>query len=125
MIDEEEIEILYNNCYGSWSLSSKADQLYKLRHTNYNLDYRDDPILVQIYKELGDEFDNKYSETKIWKIPKKYKNYYYISEYDGNECVKIDYAKYILDNIKEILQNNNNNDTKINQIEKVILSFEI
>jgi len=84
---EEEIEVLYNNCYGGWRISDKAKNLYLLKKNVESINYvrkRSDPILVQIYKELGDEFDGgKYSKTGIEKIPKKYENYYYISEYDG------------------------------------------
>ena len=137
MVNEEEIEILLNICYGGWNISEKAIELYKLRNSNYNLsenefDYyfnRHDPILVQIYKELGHDFDCKYSKTKIKKILKKYENYYDIDEYDGKEYVKINYTKYKLDNIynkiKEILQNNNNDNTKINEIEQFISTFEM
>ena len=78
MVNEEEIEILLNICYGGWNITKKAIDLYKLRSSSYNVtgnefDYyfnRNDPILVQIYKELGNEFDNKYSKTKIKKILK-------------------------------------------------------
>ena len=137
MVNEEEIEILLNICYGGWNISKKAIELYKLRDPSYNItenyfDYyfnRNDPILVQIYKELGNEFDNKYSKTKIKKILKKYENYYDIDEYDGKECVRINYTKYKLDNIynkiKEILQSNNNDNTKINEIEQFISAFEM
>jgi hypothetical protein len=137
MINEEEIEILYNICYGGWTISKKAIELYKLRNPNYNLtenefDYyfnRQDTILIQIYKELGNDFDDKYSKTKIKKILKKYENYYDIDEYDGKEWVRINYTKYKLDNIynkiKEILQSNNNDNTKINEIEQFISSFEM
>jgi hypothetical protein len=137
MVNEEEIEILINICYGGWNISKKAIELYKLRNPNYNLtenefDYyfnRHEPILVQIYKELGDDFDGKYSKTKIKKILKKYENYYDIDEYDGKECVKINYTKYKLDNIynkiKKILQSNNNDNTKINEIDQFITSFEM
>ena len=125
--DNEEIEILYNTRYGRWVISNKAMELYKLRKTinfNYYLHKRNDPILVQIYKELGDEFDGNCSSTKIEKIPKKYENYYFISEYDGLETVEIDYTKYQLDNlkqkIKEILEENSiDNDEKINQLKKM------
>lgn len=58
--DNEEIEILLNDCYGGWSISNKARKLYTLRKTedsNNYLSKRSDPILIQIYKELGDEFD--------------------------------------------------------------------
>jgi len=137
MVNEEEIEILINICYGDWNISKKAIELYKLRSPDYNVtenyfDYyfnRQDPILVQIYKELGDNFDCKYSKTKIKKILKKYENYYDIDEYDGKECVRINYTKYKLDNIynkiKEILQSNNNDNTKINEIKQFISAFEM
>lgn len=131
-IDNEEIEVLFNNCYGGWGISGKARELYKLRKTNNSnnnnnnyLSKRSDPVLIQIYNELGDEFDGKYSKTSIAKIPKKYENYYSISEYDGLETVEIDYIKYELDHlkqkIKEILENNSiDNDEKINQLIKFI-----
>ena len=127
--NEEEIEILYNDIYGGWRISNKANKLYTLRTTNdsnYYLFKRSDPILIQIFKELGDEFDGKYSKTVIAKIPKKYKNYYYIKEYDGLETVEIDFTKYELNNlkknIKEILENNSiDNHEKINQFAKMII----
>jgi len=127
--NEEEIEILYNATYGGWTISDKAMELYSLRKTESSNNYvrkRINPILIQIYKELSDEFDGKYSKTLIQKIPKKYEKHYYISEYDGLETVDIDYTKYELDNlkknIKEILENNNiDNDKKINQIKKMIM----
>jgi hypothetical protein len=137
MVNEEEIEILLNICYGGWNISKKAIELYKLRSPSYNItenhfDYyfnRDDPILVQIYKELGNEFDDRYSKTIITKILKKYENYYDIDEYDGRECVKINYAKYKLDNIyneiKKILQSNSNDSTKINEIEQFVSAFKL
>jgi hypothetical protein len=136
MIDEEVIEVLYNNCYGDWGLSKKAMELYELRK-NLNYDSikfeqdlsRTDPIIIQIYNELGDEFNTNCSKIKIKKIPRKYENYYYISEYDGLECVKIDYSNYKLDTmynkIKEILQSTNNNNIKLNEIEEFISIFEI
>ena len=126
--NEEEIEVLYNDCYGGWAISEKAKELYTFRKTkssNY-CRRRNDPILIQIYNELGDEFDGKHSKTSIEKIPKKYENYYYISEYDGLEKVEIDYTKYELDslkqNIKDILENNSiDNDEKINKFKKMVI----
>ena len=130
--DNEQIEVLYNNCYGGWQISDKANELYTLRKTYNSKNYlseRNDPILIQIYNELGDEFDGKYSRTAIKRIPKIYQNYYYISEYDGLEKVDIDYTKYKFDNIytqiKKILQSNNDNNAKINDIEQFISTFEI
>jgi len=131
MINEEEIEILINIRFGGWTMSKKAIGLYKLRNPeNEFKDFsRHDPILVQIYKELGNEFDDRYSKTIIIKILKKYENYYDIDEYDGRESVKINYAKYKLDNIyneiKKILQSNSNDSTKINEIEQFVSAFKL
>lgn len=128
---EEEIEVLYNNSYSSWKISNKAKELYKLRRStnkstdnNSYLSRRSDPVLIQIYNELGEKFNELNSKTMIHKIPKKYEKYYYIDEYDGLESVQIDYTKYELDNlrknIKEILENTTiNNDEKINQFKKI------
>lgn len=128
--NEEEIGVLYNACYGGWAMSDKAKELYTLRKTK-NSNYcrkRNDPILIQIYNELGNDFDSKHrhSKTSIKKISKKYENYYYISEYDGLETVVIDYTKYELDNlkqnIKEILENNSiDKDEKINKFKKMVI----
>ena len=133
-IDNEEIEVLYNDCYGGWRISNKAKELYtlrKMKNSNNYLSRRSDPILIKIYNELGNEFDGgKYSKTGIEKIPKKYENHYYISEYDGLEKVEIDYTNYELDNlkknIKEILENNSiDNDEKINKFKKIdLLNFK-
>lgn len=127
--EEEEIEVLLNDCYGGWQISNKANKLYALRKTtndsNNYIRKRSDPILVQIYKELGDEFDGgEHSKTNIEKIPKKYEKYYIISEYDGLESIEIDYTLYELDQlkqkIKEILENNDiDNDEKIKQLNKM------
>ena len=126
--NEEEIEVLYNDCYGKWCFSNKAKELYALRKMNNNnkCRRRSDPILIQVYNELGDDFDYQSSKTSIEKIPKKYENYYFISEYDGLETVEIDYTKYQLDilkqKIKEILEENSiDNDEKINQFKKMII----
>lgn len=78
---------------------------------------------------MGHDFDDKSSITKIKTIPKKYENYYYIEQDCGKEYIKIDKTKYKLDiifnKIKKILQSNNNDNTKINEIEQFIFEFEI
>jgi len=136
------ISVLYNTCYGGFSLSKKAADLYNERmialntingNTNGKTDYkkmgqydfysydRHDPLLVEVYNELGNEFNSSYSKVKIVKIPNKYQNHYIINEYDGLENVDIDFHKYKVDTIKEILNNINiDNDEKINKIQSII-----
>jgi hypothetical protein len=69
---------------------------------NLYLSRRNDPILIQIYNELGKEFDGKNSKTMIQKIPIKYENYYYVDQYNGRESVQINYIKYEFNNLKKI-----------------------
>jgi len=132
MINEAEMEILYNIKYGGWGITKKAEELYKLRKgidNSFNLSfyddlsYRTDPILIEIYKELGDEFDDKYSNTRIQKIPIKYKNYYGIDEYDGKEYVSINYTEYKFGIIKEIVESQQSDSIKINEIKQFINTF--
>lgn len=98
---EETIDILYNSSYGGYGESEKAFELYYLR-TGKKADRflgelgdsRHDPIVVQIFHELGIDFNSKYCEAQVETIPKKYEKYYTISEYDGLETVHINYSKY-------------------------------
>ena len=128
MIEQELIEILYNSCYGGWGISDKALELYKLRNDDLEnlcisnvfcdelLD-RTDPILIQIFNELGDKINTKCSKIKIKKIPKIYKNYYSISEYDGKERIDIDFTnnKIIVMTKTSLKNKNNNNNNNINK----------
>jgi hypothetical protein len=136
---EEMIRVLYCDVYGGWNLSKKAIKMYRERTGKINTENpedniyflyieRHDPILLEIYKELGKEFDGKYSQSEIEEIPKKYENYYTITEYDGLETVVIDYHKYDKDmykiNIETILKSEMNNDDKIKELEKFVFEDE-
>lgn len=139
----EMISVLYNNCYGGFSLSKKAKELYNERMSQldpeykprsvddyyddfYDTAFRHDPLLVSIYHELGEEFNGeKYTKIKIKMIPKKYENAYIIHEYDGLESVSLDNDKYKLDAIQKIVGiADMDNDSKINEINKVLLEKE-
>jgi len=75
------IGVLYNNCYGGFSVSNKAKQIYNERMSEENPEYksknmngfyddfydttrRHDPLLVSIYHELGEKFNGE-AYTKI------------------------------------------------------------
>lgn len=135
MLREKKIDILYNSCYGGWRLSKKAIILYNDKMKKINPEYkpiscndnhhsllkRHDPILIEIYHELGDEFNDQYSCSKLMKIPKIYEKYYTITEYDGLEYISIDKDKYKLDKIKQIIINEEIlNDEKIKYISEII-----
>ena len=52
---------------------------------NINDIERDDPILVQIVEELGEEVNDDYSELKVVQIPSEVE--YYIHYHDGVESI--------------------------------------
>jgi len=131
--DEEFIEVLYNYCYGGFNPSEKAKELYIEKMLEIDKDFdtenfvmylvdRDDPILIEIFYKLGvEKFSGSYSRIKSQKIPKKFKDCFDIGEYDGKESVNIDYRKYKLDRIREILKNEEfSNDEKIIKIRETV-----
>ena len=120
--EEEFAEVLYNDSYGGYDTSEKANDLHDVLNPTGVLDIRTDPTWLRIYHELGTEFNGKYSNIKVKKIPKKYilNNCYSISEYDGKEKVNIEYEHYALEQIKLILKSSDMNDEKIHRIELVM-----
>lgn len=102
-------KIVINACHGGFGLSHEAMMRYaeikgihliwkqdrSLKHyykdsvsdDNYFSDNipRDDPALVQVVEELGDDAAGHYSELKIVEIPDDVE--WHIAEYDGLEHV--------------------------------------
>ena len=113
---EETIEVLYNSeYYGEYGLSEKAKKMFEERKTNDSTeDERDTPLILQIFHELGDEFNDEYCKVKSEKIPKKYEKFYGIYKYDGKEEVYIDYNQYDL--ISTIFHETMTDTEKINKI---------
>jgi hypothetical protein len=104
------MKIVINSEHGGFGLSDEALELYLTRKGlpfvkeewkfgRFNflkpdnkkecyLDFeieRNDPVLVQIVEELGEEANGLYSSLKIVEIPDDVK--WYIGEYDGMESV--------------------------------------
>jgi len=87
------MELVINNCYGGFSLSeagiTRYLELKGMEWPNagfYDRDIpRDDPILIQVFKELGDAANGFAADLKIVEIPDGVD--WEIEEYDGNEWV--------------------------------------
>ena len=133
--EEEYMQILCNREYGGYGFSDTALQMYNERKSLLDPSYnpikydceisRNDTTLIEIYNELGSEnFSDHISVVKIVSIPKKYKNCYKIDEYDGKESVSINYIKYDLLKINEIVHSDKNNDEKIEEIKKIKSIFD-
>ena len=71
---------------------------------------RTDEKLVDIVRQFS-----KNTDLKIKNIPKKYKECFEITDYDGAEAIEINFHKYKLDTVMEILSGPGSNDYKVNQ----------
>jgi hypothetical protein len=146
MIEDEMIEVLYNYSYGRFGVSDEAIQLYSERtgkiydddnyYYNYDIEIRSDPVLIEIYKQLGNKFNESYCECNIKKIPKKFKKCYFFTDYEGIEDVHIDGTKYdkivqhnvniLKQSAKEILDcDNMDRRDKLDELANLISSFNV
>jgi len=87
-------KIVYNACYGGFSVSRTAyDRYWEIKGENPPRDFspydfendRSDPVLVQVVEELGKKANTDYSNLQIRELPAGTK--YRIDEYDGSESV--------------------------------------
>ena len=85
------MKIVINTCFGGFSLSDEAENLYsKLtsrdKKSFYSRDIeRDDPKLIQVVEELGKEANGLCADLSIVEIPDGVN--WEINEYDGNETI--------------------------------------
>ena len=83
------MKIVINSDYGGFGLSKEAIKLYNERsETKIEHDWdveRDDPILVQVVEELGEEAEDAFAALKIVEIPDGID--WDIEEYDGMEWI--------------------------------------
>ncbi len=108
----EYIKVAYNNCYGGFSISQKAVRrgreisgdpkwagpclngdeyedgtVIKESYWDGGIDLeRDDPILIQVIEELGDEANGSCAKLAIEKVLKG--SLYKINDYDGMESIE-------------------------------------
>jgi hypothetical protein len=104
-------KVVYNECYGGFSLSDEAIELYltlkglKYKKINekwgsrYDVEEnknfydrrieRDDPVLVQVVEKLGMKANGSCAKLCIEDLPKG--TLYRITEYDGYESIETKY----------------------------------
>ena len=105
-------KVVYNECYGGFSLSDEAIELYlnlkelkykKIKEqwgSRYDVEgiknfyatrdiERDDPILVQVVEKLGIKANGSCAKLCIEDLPKG--TLYRIKEYDGYESIETKY----------------------------------
>ena len=108
-MSSEYVYVMYNSCYGGFSLSKAAVAEYRrrspaeLREGGRNVE-RHDPVMVQIVREMGAKANGMCAKIELERIPAEYVNHYTIGEYDGLEGVQLQYDKYRVDSVREILK---------------------
>jgi len=85
-------KIVINGCHGGFSLSEKAEKYYnklkgiKETHIDYDDEIlRNDPILIKVVEELGNEANGSCANLHIVEIPDDVQ--WIIKEYDGAEWI--------------------------------------
>ncbi len=90
------MKIVYNACFGGFSLSPAGERRYcelaELDDVYSRNLKRSDPLLVQVVEELGQKANGSAAKLQIAEVPAGVR--YRIDEYDGNESVMTvdDYA---------------------------------
>lgn len=86
------MKVVYNGCYGGFSLSDVAITRYweikaeKPPAGWYNCNIaRDDPVLVQVVEELGEKANGGFASLGLADVPSGQR--WRIDEYDGFESV--------------------------------------
>jgi hypothetical protein len=86
-------KVVYNNCYGGFSLSKEGMKRYleltgkaDLRSSAGRDIERDDPALVRVVEELGVAANGSFANLTIQELEPGTK--YRVQEYDGNEWVE-------------------------------------
>jgi hypothetical protein len=77
------MKVAINSYYGGFDLSKEALARYEeLGGVGFQ---RNDPILIQVIEELGEDANGDFAELKIVEIPDDVE--WFIEEYDGMEWV--------------------------------------
>lgn len=98
------IPVIISVSYGGFGISKSALEEYTKRTGKKYIYDRSDPVMVEIIKEIGKEANTKFSDLVVKLIPDDFKNYYTILEYDGSESIELDFSKYKLSKISQIVE---------------------
>ena len=102
------MEVLINGDYGGFSFTSRTINLFKERTGRPAEEYLDitefraDPAMIQVYKDLGERTENPDLYLKI--IRPGYEQCWRIHEYDGAESIEYDEAAFQLLQLKAALR---------------------
>lgn len=128
--------VLYNTCYGGFSLSKDATDEYARRTAECNTadkyKYREryDPILIEMFLDEewntnGTRINGPHAKLDIAMFYTKYQNCIDIEEYDGLETPVVNMGRYYKKQLKQILYDDAIDDHhKVELIKSVITEHD-
>jgi hypothetical protein len=126
------VGIIYNATYGGFGYSQQALDLYTQRSGRTIIEdewstidpKRNDPLMVQIVKELGKKAGGQYARLKVVYVRPEHVNFIHIHEYDGLESITINWTQYMLYQIRHIVGAPLQSDDKIDQIKQLFGQYQ-
>ena len=115
--------VVYNDRHGGFDLSEEGMAEYN--HRTAQLTYpegiaRDDPVLLHMVETMDPSVINsKNSRLTIKEFPIVFREFLEWREYDGKESVRVDYHKYIVHNVKSVLEADVSAEEKIKRISQL------
>lgn len=110
----ETIKVLFNDCYGGFGFSPSFLAEYKARtgkeikaaHARWNKELRHDPVAVAIWLEKGSAWcsDRAGSSIQMREIPAVFERYYEITDYDGDESVRVQVSDAMADALETFME---------------------
>ena len=79
------MKVVINDCFGGFSVSEKAKEMLGWDSV-YDCESRDDPELIRVVEQLGEEANGAYANLEIVEIPDEATDWR-IFDYDGAESV--------------------------------------
>jgi hypothetical protein len=90
-----EMQVVYNACYGGFSLSIEAYKKLGLESPHSFID-RTDPRLIELIKEWGNKrCSGRCANLQICLVPEQWEGCYTLEEYDGDESIRFDKSTWL------------------------------
>ena len=114
----ETISVLFfdNYFHDCFPIYRKARNVFKERYPDIHLEYKVNPVFIQICRELCEKEEKK-GLFGIYTFPKKYEKYWRINHHDdGPETVTVDFTQYAFDQIEKLIDSDTYSIHKIKSI---------
>jgi predicted ATPase len=119
------VEYMYNDSYGGFRIPDNAVAEYVRRKSVLEPNYvalkflnrqvdRTDALMIQVLRDL------KITKVAIKSFPKKYEPFIEMDEYDGMENVQVNFERYKISMIENVIASEKDSDKQITKIKKIL-----